>query len=68
MTLGMLYLEDNPLLREPLKLENLKSFDEFLEKRFPESRRKVYYLMAIQENLTKVPKQQPVKLQQHVQD
>jgi hypothetical protein len=24
------------------RLENLKSFDEFLEKRFPESRRKTY--------------------------
>ena len=40
------------------RLENLKSFDEFLEKRFPDSRRKAYYLMAIHENLTKVPKQQ----------
>jgi hypothetical protein len=40
------------------RLENLKSFDEFLEKRFPESRRKAYYLMAIHENLTRVPKQQ----------
>ena len=39
------------------RLENLKSFDEFLEKRFPESRRKAYYLMAIHENLMKVPKQ-----------
>lgn len=39
------------------RVENLKSFDEFLEKRFPESRRKAYYLMAIHENLTKVPKQ-----------
>jgi len=38
------------------RLESLKSFDEFLEKRFPESRRKAYYLMAIHENLTKVPK------------
>ena len=38
------------------RLENLKSFDEFLEKRFPESRRKAYYLMAIHENLTRVPK------------
>ena len=33
------------------KLENLKSFDEFLEKRFPDSRRKAYYLMAIHEHL-----------------
>ena len=40
------------------RLENLKSFDEFLEKRFPDSRRKAYYLMAIHENLTKIPKQQ----------
>ena len=38
--------------------ENLKSFDEFLEKRFPESRRKAYYLMAIHESLTKIPKRQ----------
>src|SRR5438445_3008165 len=28
------------------RLENLKSFDEFLERRFPESRRKAYYLMS----------------------
>src|ERR1700689_1985149 len=39
------------------RLENLKSFDDFLEKRFPESRRKAYYLMAIHENLTTIPKQ-----------
>src|SRR5579871_951035 len=38
------------------RVESLKSFDEFLEKRFPESRRKAYYLMAIHENLTKIPK------------
>ncbi len=38
------------------RLENLKSFDEFLEKRFPESRRKAYYLMAIHENLTRIPR------------
>ena len=38
------------------RLEKLKSFDEFLEKRFPESRRKAYYLMAIRENLPRVPK------------
>jgi hypothetical protein len=38
------------------RLENLTSFDEFLEKRFPESRRKAYYLMAIHENLTRIPK------------
>jgi len=40
------------------RLENLKSFDEFLEKRFPESRRKAYYLLAIHEHLTRIPKRQ----------
>jgi hypothetical protein len=40
------------------RLEKLTSFDQFLEKRFPESRRKAYYLMAIHEKLTRVPKQQ----------
>jgi hypothetical protein len=40
------------------KLERLNSFDGFLEKRFPASRRKAYYLMAIHENLTRVPKPQ----------
>jgi hypothetical protein len=38
------------------RLEKLKSFDEFLEKRFPGSRRKAYYLMAIHESLTQIPK------------
>ncbi len=33
------------------RLENLKSFDDFLSNRFPESRRKAYYLMSIHENL-----------------
>jgi len=33
------------------RLENLKSFDDFLERRFPESRRKAYYLMSIHEQL-----------------
>ena len=33
------------------RLENLKSFDEFLERRFPGSRRKAYYLMSIHEHL-----------------
>jgi hypothetical protein len=33
------------------RLENLKSFDDFLERRFPESRRKAYYLMSIHEYL-----------------
>jgi hypothetical protein len=40
------------------RLENLKSFDEFLEKRFADSRRKAYYLMTIHEHLTRVPKLQ----------
>jgi hypothetical protein len=38
------------------RLDNLKSFDEFLEKRFPGSRRKAYYLMAIHEQLPRIPK------------
>jgi hypothetical protein len=33
------------------RLEDLKSFDEFLEQRFPESKRKAYYLMSIHEHL-----------------
>src|SRR5438132_10275407 len=33
------------------RLENLKSFDEFLERRSPESRRKAYCLMSIHEHL-----------------
>jgi hypothetical protein len=33
------------------RLEDLKSFDEFLDKRFPESKRKAYYLMSIHESL-----------------
>jgi len=40
------------------RLERLKSFDNFLEKRFPDSRRKAYYLMTIHEHLTRVPKPQ----------
>jgi len=40
------------------RMEHLKSFDAFLEKRFPESRRKAYYLMAIHEHLTRIPKRQ----------
>ena len=43
------------------RLENLKSFDEFLERRFPESRRKAYYLMSIHEHL---PPQVKKELQQ----
>ena len=33
------------------RLEKLGSFDDFLERRFPESRRKAYYLMSIHEHL-----------------
>ncbi len=33
------------------RLEKLHSFDDFLERRFPESRRKAYYLMSIHEHL-----------------
>jgi hypothetical protein len=42
--------------RQYWRLEKLSSFEEFLERRFPESRRKAYYLMAIHENLTRIPK------------
>ena len=38
------------------RLDNLRSFDEYLEAKFPESRRKAYYLMAIHEHLPKIPK------------
>ena len=37
--------------REYWRLEDLKCFDEFLERRFPGSRRKAYYLMSIHEHL-----------------
>ncbi len=33
------------------RLEDMNSFDEFLKRRFPESRRKAYYLMSIHEYL-----------------
>ena len=33
------------------RVEGLASFDDFLERRFPESRRKAYYLMSIHEHL-----------------
>ncbi|WP_239461931.1 hypothetical protein [Occallatibacter savannae] len=33
------------------RLENLGSFDEFLQRRFPDSRRTAYYLMSIHEQL-----------------
>jgi hypothetical protein len=35
------------------QLEKLHSFDQFLQRRFPESRRKAYYLMSIHEHLPK---------------
>jgi len=38
------------------RLERLKSFDESLERRFPESRRKAYYIMTIHEHLTRISK------------
>lgn len=37
-------------------LDQLGSFDDFLENKFPDSRRKAYYLMAIHEQLTRVPR------------
>ena len=37
-------------------MDNVRSFDEFLERKFPESRRKAYYLMAIHEHLPRIPK------------
>ena len=40
--------------RRGRSLRNLTSSDEFLEKRFPESRRKAYYLMAIHQYLSKI--------------
>ena len=33
------------------RVEKLKSFDDFLQRRFPGSRRKAYYLMSIHEHL-----------------
>ena len=41
------------------RMENLKSFDEFLERRFPESRRKAYYLMSIHEHLAATGEEGP---------
>src|SRR6202795_2213571 len=43
------------------RVDNVRSFDEFLERKFPESRRKAYYLMAIHEQLPRIHK---VDLQQ----
>jgi len=36
------------------RVDNVRSFDEFLERKFPESRRKAYYLMAIHERLPRI--------------
>ena len=36
------------------RLEKLNSFDEFLEKRFFDSRRKTYYLMTIHRDILKM--------------
>jgi hypothetical protein len=44
------------------RLEKLNSFDDFLEKRFVDSRRKAYYLMAIHDNLTRIPKHELQKV------
>jgi len=38
--------------QRPWRLKYLKSLDEFLERGFPESGRKAYYLMLIDERLS----------------
>ena len=38
------------------RVDSVRSFDEFLERKFPESRRKAYYLMAIHEQLPRIQK------------
>jgi hypothetical protein len=38
------------------RLDDLHSFDELLERKFPGSRRKAYYFMAIHERLHRIPK------------
>ena len=40
------------------RLDQMASFDEFLERKFPDSRRKAYYLMAIHEQLHRLPRHQ----------
>ena len=37
--------------RQYYRVDNMRSFDEFLEKRFPQSRRMAYYQMAVYEQL-----------------
>jgi hypothetical protein len=44
------------------RVEKLASFDEFLEKRFPGSRRKAYYFMAIHEQLPRQVRPQLAEL------
>ena len=44
--------------RQYWRIDNFTSFDEFLERKFPESRRKAYYLMAIHERLPRIQKAQ----------
>ena len=44
------------------RVEGLKSFEEFLTRKFPESRRKAYYLMSIHENLPAQAKKDLEKL------
>ena len=39
------------------RLDNLRSFDEYLERKSPESRRKAYYLMAISEIYRRLQRQ-----------
>ena len=40
------------------RLDNLRSFDEFLEKKSSESTRKAYYPTAIHEHLPQIPKRE----------
>jgi hypothetical protein len=44
------------------RIDNVKSFDGFLEKRFPDSRRKAYYLMSIHEHLPPQARKQLTKV------
>ena len=37
-----------------IPFDNLRSLDEYLERKFPESRRKVDYIMAIHKHLPKI--------------
>jgi hypothetical protein len=44
------------------RVDNVKSFDEFLERKFPESRRKAYYLMSIHEHLPPQARKELIKV------